>query len=69
LRQPCARVGSSQRGTADPFFTTKAAGEGTGLGLYISKRIVQALGGRIELLPREPHGTVVRISLPPARKT
>jgi signal transduction histidine kinase len=30
---------------------------------------VQALGGRIELLPREPHGTVVRISLPPARKT
>ena len=53
----------------DPFFTTKAAGEGTGLGLYISRRIVQSLGGRIELFPREPHGTVVRISLPAARKT
>ena len=50
----------------EPFFTTKPVGEGIGLGLYISKEIVEASGGRLEALAREGGGTILRISLPPA---
>jgi two-component system sensor histidine kinase HydH len=46
----------------DPFFTSKSAG--TGIGLSISKRFVEAAGGRIETEDREGGGLVVRVLLP-----
>lgn len=48
----------------EPFYTTKPAGEGTGLGLFVSRSIVRRLGGTIDVDSREGCGTTVRITLP-----
>lgn len=48
----------------DPFFTTKGPGGGTGLGLFVSKRIVEAAGGVLEIASRVDHGTTVSLTLP-----
>lgn len=45
-----------------PFVSTKVGG--TGLGLPIVKRIVEAHGGSLELLANQGGGTVFRINLP-----
>jgi len=48
----------------EAFFTTKPAGEGTGLGLPISRRIVEGHGGTLDLVEAEPGRTTFRIRLP-----
>jgi len=48
----------------DPFFTTKQ--RGTGLGLAVTREIVEAHGGTIACEAREPRGTRFRITLPEA---
>ncbi len=47
-----------------PFKTTRE--NGSGIGLYQSKMIVEAHGGRIEVQSREGHGSTFSIFLPPA---
>ncbi|MBX2800489.1 MAG: HAMP domain-containing protein [Myxococcales bacterium] len=49
----------------DPFYTTKAPGTGTGLGLFVSARIAQGIGGRLELAPQPPPGATFVLTLPP----
>ncbi|RMG13898.1 MAG: PAS domain-containing protein [Planctomycetota bacterium] len=50
-----------------PFFTTK--GHGTGLGLYITRRVIEELGGRIECESEVGAGTCFKVHLPLDRGT
>lgn len=48
----------------EPFFTTKAQGEGTGLGLFVARSAIEQLGGSLLIVSREGLGTTVTVSLP-----
>ena len=50
----------------EPFMTTKPIGEGTGLGLFVSRSIVKAAGGEIAVESELGKGTRVRLFLPAA---
>ncbi len=51
----------------DPFFTTKPAGAGTGIGLAVSRGIVEAHGGSLTLATPDRGATfVLRLPLQPA---
>lgn len=48
----------------DPFYTTKDPGRGTGLGLSVSHRIMEDLGGSIHVTSVEGKGTTAVITIP-----
>ena len=48
----------------EPFFTTKPAGEGTGLGLWVSYDIAEQHGGRLNASNRPGGGAVFTLELP-----
>jgi PAS domain S-box-containing protein len=52
----------------EPYFTTKAPGEGTGMGLAMAHGIVETYGGKITVDSRLGEGTAFTIYLPITRK-
>lgn len=55
-----ARVG-------EPFFTTKPAGQGMGLGIFLARAIVERLGGELSIRSAPGAGTTATLWLPVAR--
>jgi two-component system sensor histidine kinase RegB len=56
-REILARIG-------EPFFTTKPPGRGMGLGLFLARAVIEAVGGTLQIDSTDGAGTVVRVILP-----
>jgi two-component system, NtrC family, sensor kinase len=63
----CGMPESDVQKAFQPFFTTKAVGKGTGLGLFLSRETVLAHGGSLALESEAGRGTTVTIILPGLR--
>jgi two-component system, NtrC family, sensor histidine kinase HydH len=62
----CGISADCQDKVFSPFYSTKK--EGSGMGLAISKRIIESHQGRLDFRANRPSGTIFFISLPIAKK-
>jgi signal transduction histidine kinase len=60
----CGITEEAARRATEPFFTTKAPGEGAGLGLAIASEIVNHHHGTLTLEPLNGRGTRARVEVP-----
>lgn len=61
----CGLTGEQEGQLFQPYFTTKA--HGTGLGLFVTQKLVQEHGGVIEYQPNPKGGAIFRFTLPAIR--
>ena len=50
----------------EPFYTTKTPGRGMGLGLFLTRTVLEGLGGRLAIQSTLGQGSLVRMQLPRA---
>lgn len=55
--------GADRKRLFDPFYTTKAPGEGTGLGLWLTYELIKAYNGEINVTSEPGKGSTFRIVL------
>jgi len=67
IRDSGCGIGSDVDRIFDPFFTTKS--NGMGMGLSISRTVINNHGGRLWASPNCPHGTVFWFTLPTDRES
>jgi signal transduction histidine kinase len=60
----CGMTAATLARAPEPFYTTKPAGKGTGLGLPMVRRFVDEVGGRLEIESAVGRGTSVTLLLP-----
>ncbi len=48
----------------NPFYSNKAVGEGTGLGLTVAYNLMLNQGGELSMASEEGHGTMVVLKFP-----
>ncbi len=60
----CGIAGDDMAQIFDPFFSAKPPGEGTGLGLWVSKNVIESFGGKISVESSLGSGTLVRLRVP-----
>lgn len=58
-----------QKKLFEPFFSTKAPGKGTGLGLYVTKSIIESFRGAVVVRSAVGYGTSFSIFLPRAKSS
>ena len=54
----------TQQKMFEPFYTSKNIGEGTGLGMSIAYKIIEAHSGKIDVDSTIGEGTAISIALP-----
>jgi len=59
----CGMDSETQRRIFEPFFTTKSEGKGTGLGMFITHRIITQMGGTLDVTSELGSGTKFTITL------
>jgi C4-dicarboxylate-specific signal transduction histidine kinase len=64
VRDSGSGLGSEGDEVFTPFFTTKA--NGMGMGLPISRSLIEGQGGRLWSSPNSPHGAIFSFTLPAA---
>ena len=52
------------RRIGEPFFTTKEVGKGMGMGVFLTRNVIQGLGGSIRFDRLTPRGTRCIVEIP-----